>query len=110
MDDAKKKLKKAWREEERSRARAAFPLTVHELEQLFAAIEVGLSQRTCGRTRQFANSWLSSRGKDVERVHAWLDEHSGFCDCQILSNVKQHVMESANAFGRSRVTKPNWST
>lgn len=107
MNDAKKKLKKSWREEERSRARAAFPLAVHELEELFAAIEVGLSQRACGRTRHLANSWLSSRGKDVERVHAWLDEHNGFCDCQILSNVKAHVVEAAHTVGRNRVTKPD---
>jgi len=99
MDEAKKKLKKEWRDEQRDRARAAFPLTMFELEELFEMLEVALARQVCDHTRQLTNSWLSYSGKELERVHAWLDEHSGFCDCQIASNVKQHVLEVAGRPG-----------
>jgi hypothetical protein len=35
--------------------------------------------------------WLDERGHDTESVFTWLDQHGGFCDCEILANVEQHV-------------------
>ena len=92
----KKSLKQAWRDEEREKSRRAFPLPVDELIQLFDMLDRELPHNPCNHTRRLTQAWLESRGHNVERMFAWLDEHNGFCDCQILGNVEQHVIDNAS--------------
>jgi hypothetical protein len=89
--DERKAVKKALRSQERASARAAFPLAVDELRGLFDALDQRLSEQGCDDTRRVARAWLESRGLDVERTFQWLDEHGGYCDCEILANVVEHV-------------------
>ena len=87
MNERDKQLKRAWRSEQRARARAAFPIPAEELAMLFAE----LAGRACDHTRTFTEAWLVEHGHDVTRTCAWLDEHHGFCDCGAAQNVRQHV-------------------
>jgi hypothetical protein len=98
MDKAEKKKRKTdWRERERKIAFAALPLPISELRAMFQMLKVQLPKRGCDHTRCLAHSWLASGGHDVEKVFAWLDTQGGFCDCEILYNVPQHVAEAAKA-------------
>jgi hypothetical protein len=95
MDKAnKKQLKTQWRSQQRQAARAALPLPVAELKALFGVLGAELPQHGCDRSRRLTVAWLTSRGHDVERVSEWLDTQGGFCDCEVLANVEEHVDEA----------------
>jgi hypothetical protein len=87
----KKELKRRWRDNQRAEARAALPLSFDELKAMFDMLDAELPRHGCDRTRRLTRRWLEGRGHDVEPVFAWLDQHGGFCDCEVLANVEQHV-------------------
>jgi hypothetical protein len=43
----------------------------------------------CDHTLRETVEFLRQRGLDVERVVSWLQEHGGFCDCEVLYNVEE---------------------
>jgi hypothetical protein len=49
----------------------------------------------CDRTRRLTEQWLLQRGHNVLAVLAWLDTQGGYCDCEVLANVEQRVLEAA---------------
>src|SRR5215469_9884798 len=93
----KKQLKSEWRAQQRRSALAALPLPVEELKAMFDMLDVELPQKGCDHTRRLTEAWLGSRGHDVQRVFAWLDTQGGFCDCEILANVEEHVDDATKA-------------
>jgi hypothetical protein len=99
MDAARKKqLKTQWRDEQRTTAFAALPLPVRELKAMFDMLDVELPRKGCDHSRRLTRAWLHLHGHDVERVFAWLDTQSGFCDCEVLANVEQQVHDAAGVF------------
>ena len=98
MDKAsRKRLKKLLREQERNAALRALPLAIPELEAMFDMLDVELPLKGCDHSRRLTKAWLVSRGHDVESVFAWLDEHGGYCDCEVLGNVEQHFNDAKSA-------------
>jgi hypothetical protein len=91
--DKKRALRK-WRERERAKARAKFPLQPSDLWALFETLNNELPRLGGDHTRRITISWLESHGHSVQTVCAWLDETGGFCDCEVLANSKQHFVES----------------
>lgn len=77
----------------RAAARAAFPLPVAELRALFDMLDKELGQRGCDHTNRLTRGWLERRGHDSDAVCAWLQVHGGYCDCEVLANVEEHVQE-----------------
>jgi hypothetical protein len=82
----RKALLRAWREQHRESARAALPLPDVEMEALFDALDHGLHKGGCDHTRRLTDAWLTERGHSLGRIHRWLDNHGGFCDCEVLGN------------------------
>ncbi len=98
MDDARKKqLKTEWRHQQRRDALAALPLPVVELEALFDMLDAELPKESCDHTRRLTRRWLETRGHNVDVVFAWLDNHGGFCDCEVLANSEENVAEAKRA-------------
>jgi Protein of unknown function (DUF2695) len=92
MDKNRKKdLRVRWRESQRAQARAEFPLPPDELKAMFDRLDAELPDQGCDHTRRLTGLWLEGRGHDAAPVFAWLDRHGGFCDCEVLANVEQHV-------------------
>jgi hypothetical protein len=87
----RKELKWRWREGQRAEARAELPLPFDELKTMFDMLEAELTRHGCDHTRRLTRCWLEGRSRDAEPVFAWLDQHGGFCDCEVLANVEQHV-------------------
>ena len=87
----RKELKRRWREGQRAEARAALPLPFDELKAMFDMLDAELPRHGCDRTRRLTRRWLEGHGHDAELVFAWLDQHGGYCDCEVLANVEQHV-------------------
>ena len=95
MDARKKQLRKQWRDQQRKAARAALPLPFPELKAMFDMLDAELPRKRCNHSRRLTQSWLTSRGHDVERVFEWLDTQGGYCDCEILANVEERVDDAA---------------
>jgi hypothetical protein len=92
--DQQRSIEKALRSKERADARAAFPIPVDDLRGLFDELDRRLSEEACDDTRRFAQAWLERKGLEVERTFRWFAEHGGYCDCEILPNVEQHVVDA----------------
>ena len=94
MDKAeRKRLKQQLRDQQRSAALRALPLTISDLEAMFHSLDIELGRQGCDHSRRLTQAWLVGRGCELETVFAWLDEHGGFCDCEVLANVGQHFDE-----------------
>ena len=89
MDGEQRKALKQWKARERADARARFPLSDELLEAFFAHVADRCREHGCDHTRRFATEWLTARGLRTLVVIEWLDEHGGFCDCEV-ANVKSH--------------------
>ena len=63
---------------------------------MFSMLDAELEREACDHTRRLTNAWLAARRHNVDRVGAWLDEHNGFCDCDVRINVRQYVEESVH--------------
>jgi hypothetical protein len=95
MDKERKKaMKRQWRQGQRAQARVGLPLPFDDLKAMFDMLDAELSRQGCDRTRRLTQLWLGSRGHDAESVLSWLDQHGGFCDCEVLANVEQYVDEA----------------
>ena len=91
MNEAQKRMKAQWREQQRKAALAALPLPVPEIQAMFDMLNVEFPRQGCDHTRRLTLAWLETRGHDVQEVFAWLDTQGGFCDCEILANVEEKV-------------------
>jgi hypothetical protein len=94
---SRKRLKRQLRDQERRAALRALPLAIPELDAMFGMLDMELPLDPCDHTRRLTQAWLVSRGHSVESVFTWLDEHGGFCDCEVLANVKQHFDDAQTA-------------
>jgi hypothetical protein len=59
------------------------------MEALFDMLDERLPLDGCDHTRRLTDAWLTERSHPVDRVHCWLDDNGGFCDCEVLANSEQ---------------------
>ena len=90
----KREMRRQWREGQRAEARAELPLPFDELKAMFDMLDAELPRHGCGHTRRLTQRWLEEYGHDAEPVLAWLERRGGYCDCEILLNVEQHVEDA----------------
>jgi hypothetical protein len=86
MDKIDRYRRRAWNDEQKDLARAAFPLPDELMEQLFSAVDQALEVDGCDHTLRFTESWLNRNGSDRQTTIAWLKEHGGYCDCEVIAN------------------------
>jgi hypothetical protein len=96
QSDRRQKIR-AWRDQERARARLAFPLPDEQLAAFFAGVETQLrAQRGCfhdTRHARAAPTSLACAPAIIDQVLAWCAENGGFCDCEIVANTRPHWNE-----------------
>ena len=69
------------------------PISDEQADKLYEAIFVGLGEGTqslavgCDHTLTFTKKWSEANGIDFNIIKTWLNEHGGFCDCEVLFNV-----------------------
>ncbi len=91
-DPHKDDLTKAWREQERQKLLASIPMPHQDLSDLFDHLD-SEGAWECDHTLRVTTAFLQQRGLDVERIIAWLGEHGGYCDCEVLANVEHEFSE-----------------
>jgi hypothetical protein len=92
--ESKKAMRKAVRARERAAARAAFPLAPSQLKSLFDWLDMQLENDRCDHTLTMTRAWLEQQRLDVRAVVPWLEDNGGYCDCEVLANVEQHVEDA----------------
>jgi hypothetical protein len=90
MNPADRDRKKAWKEQERQKAQAAFPLRNELLESLFAFVDAQVDKEGCDHTHRFTEKWVSENKQQRLPIFEWLEEHGGFCDCEVVANAQDH--------------------
>jgi hypothetical protein len=94
MDSQDREKKKAWRAREREAARSAFPLPDESLQSLFAHVDRAVAQDGCVHTLKATDAWIAEHAVAREPLVAWLRDHGGYCDCEVVANVEEHWQEN----------------
>lgn len=90
MDTANRDRKKAWEQQQRKLSQDAFPIADSLLESMFEAMDEKVEAAGCDHTLRFTKSWIAEKDQSAAEVLAWLREHGGFCDCEVLANAADH--------------------
>lgn len=90
MDASERDRKKAWKLQQRKLAQDRFPIPDALLESLFEAVAAQVENSGCDHTSRFTQAWITEHTQLAVEIFAWLREHGGFCDCEILSNSVDH--------------------
>lgn len=90
MDTSDRDRKKAWKLQQRKLAQDAFPISNALLESLFGAVDTQFENSGCDHTLRFTKAWIAEHKQPETQILAWLREHGGFCDCEVLSNSADH--------------------
>jgi hypothetical protein len=91
-DPRKEEIKKAWKQREHQKLVASIPMPQSDLRALFDFLDREDAPQ-CDNTLQETIQFLQQRGLDVERIVPWLQEHGGYCDCEVIYNVDNEFGE-----------------
>ncbi len=75
-------------------ANSAFPLNNDLLASLFNFVEMSVDTDGCDHSLRFTEEWLVSSAVVPEPVLNWLESNGGYCDCEVVINVRQHWEEN----------------
>lgn len=84
----RKKILAEMHEESRKIFENDLPMLIAEFEKLFAYLDEKLSKEECDNSSRLTKEFLENNNIVAQRVLIWLSEHGGYCDCEILNNVK----------------------
>ena len=67
--------------------RQSLPLSPAALRELFGMVDAKVSAEGCDHSLRLTLAWLKRRKLEPEPVIAWLNEHGGYCDCEVMNAV-----------------------
>lgn len=88
--DDKKKRKALYKQAQRDALAASLPMSIEQLQALFVFLDRE-DAPDCDHTLAQTNQFLASRNLDSDSIRPWLNDHGGFCDCEVLANVYDEV-------------------
>ena len=74
------------KERERAQFIASLPASKSDIRDLFVSLDN--TDEPCDHTLNRTREFLRERGLPEEKAVEWLEEHGGFCDCEVISNVE----------------------
>jgi hypothetical protein len=83
------KLVTAIVQNETAKAIEAMPISFADLGALFDHLDTMLGEEGCDHTSRMTQVFLQKRKLDAVRILPWLQEHGGYCDCEVLANVEE---------------------
>lgn len=87
----KKALKNQYQQNEKEKINSSLPISLGKLEELFIYLDKVLSNTECDNTLKITSSFLESHNLVNEKVIKWMLDHGGYCDCEILMNIKDKL-------------------
>ncbi len=88
----KKALQQAWKQQQRQKLLDSLPITLEQFRELFDYLD-SEAVAECDHTLRHTTRFLSQHGIDTRPVVAWLEEHGGNCDCEVLDNVESELSD-----------------
>lgn len=95
--DQKKRLQRELRSQQRASLRDSLPMPLTDFHEMLDMLDVELQSQHCDHTRRLATTWLEQKGHDIPAIVAWLEQHGGYCDCEILANIEDIIEEAEKA-------------
>jgi len=68
-------------------ARLKLPTSKKNLQELFDWIDEKLARADCDCTLRHTREFIRKRGLDEAVVVDWLEDHGGYCNCEVLLSV-----------------------
>ena len=88
--DQKKKLKAQFKQNEQNNLITSLPLPIDELKELLTFLNREKAP-PCDHTLRESIKFLKDRSLDTEKIIPWLNDHGGYCDCEVIFNVYDDV-------------------
>lgn len=85
----KKAMKKAFKEKAMNDFKESLPIKDIEFLPLFEFLENELDENDCSGDFALLEKYCKEKKIDFSTLSAWLREHGGFCDCEILGNIEE---------------------
>jgi len=86
--DRKRELKDEWKQKERDNLIASIPIAHRDLRDLFDFLDREDAPE-CDHTLRETTEFLVSRSLNPAIVIPWLQQHGGYCDCEVIFNVEE---------------------
>ena len=94
MDKSRKKeLLKKYKNEEQDKFRKSLPLSTEIFEELFDYIDEIMETHGCDDTLKYTKEFLENNNLPLEESIEWLEENGGYCDCEVLSNIENKILD-----------------
>jgi hypothetical protein len=87
----KKKLKAAYKAAERQTLETSMQMSKSDLKDLFVHLDETVS--ACDHSLKHTTEFLYARSLDSGKIIPWLQEHGGYCDCEVLANVEDEIRD-----------------
>ncbi len=89
MDERKRRraVVRDLREKERAHFIASLLASKSDVRDLFDYLD--RADESCDHTLKQTFEFIRERSVPEENMVAWLEEHGGFCDCEVISNVEE---------------------
>jgi hypothetical protein len=85
-----KELKAQYKKSEQDKILASLPMSIDDLKDLLSYLNRD-SAPECDHSLKESVEFIESRNLDPELVVQWLQDHGGFCDCEVIYNVYDGV-------------------
>lgn len=85
-DDRKRELKAQFKSIEQQKLLESLPLDIQSLKDLLSHLDKNSAQ-PCDHTLRETIEFLTEHNIDTGKVIPWLQEHGGYCDCEVIYNV-----------------------
>lgn len=84
----RKKILKELKEKKKAEFDKSLPMSRDLFEELFEFLDEQIGQNGYNHSVEIMTSFLNKRKISSEPVLNWLEEHGGYCDCEVLMNVE----------------------
>ena len=88
--EEKRRLKAQFKKNEQDALRASIPMGIVELKDLLSYLNRADAPE-CDHTLKETMEYVKSKSLDPDKIVPWLNEHGGYCDCEVISNVYDDV-------------------
>ena len=89
----KKELLKNFKNDEKSEFRESLPFSIEIFKELFNYINIGLESDGCDDTLKYTKKFLENNNLPLKKVIEWLEENGGYCDCEVLANIEEKILD-----------------
>ena len=92
----KKRLQKEFKENQKKAFYDSLPMSKELFRQLFDFLDEKLTDDdACSHELSLTTEFLNINNISVEPVLSFLEEHGGYCDCEVLGNVEEKFQDDA---------------